>query len=148
MCAARPSKRRKIEKDNSIQCQASALWDFADGATEQGSSIQCLSYDAMHNEDLSVFLYIIAASSPYLVQKYGKLAGEQKIAECNARLRILMHLVRSDDFSLPDCEDGYFSKATLVQAKDHRNVMQVLPHIFWGIDDDLTLVSIRSVTSD
>lgn len=147
LCTARPAKRTKIDKEYSIQRIPSALWDFADGGTEQGSSIQAFSYDAMHNEDLGVFLYIIAAVRPYLQKRYGKSIGEQKEAECNARLRALMHLVRADDFSLPTCEEGYFRKSTLVQAKDHRNVMQVLPHIFWGIDDDLTVVSIRLVPS-
>ena len=55
-------------------------------------------------------------------------------------------IVFSEDFQLPIyCGGGkkYFPDHTQIQAKEHRNVMQVLPHIFNGIDDELTLLAIE-----
>ena len=52
----------------------------------------------------------------------------------------------AEDFQLPIYASGgkkYFPDHTQIQAKEHRNVMQVLPHILNGIDDELTLLAIE-----
>lgn len=139
-------KRRKdILSDYSVQPHQSALSGFVDGASDQGSYFNAFAYDSMHIEDLGTFLYIVHVSKEYLKQKYDAAVAQAKLDECNTRLCALMNLVRAEDFSLPDCEDGYFPAPSLVQAKNHRNVMQVLPHIFHGVDQDLALVAIRCV---
>jgi hypothetical protein len=44
----------------SFQPVPSGLWGFAEGENEDlGGSSQCFAFEAMHNEDLGVFLYII-----------------------------------------------------------------------------------------
>jgi hypothetical protein len=58
------------------------------------------------------------------------------VKRLNRRLRLLP---RASDFSLPikslsDSSDGdYFCKASRVQAKEHRNVHQMMAHIAAGL---------------
>jgi hypothetical protein len=45
-----------------------------------------------------------------------------------------LHLFLTEDSQLPLCNGKYFPEHSHVQAKEHRNVMQVLPHILHGIE--------------
>jgi hypothetical protein len=47
-------------------------------------------------------------------------------------------LPRAEDFQIPYCGDKYWPSHTSCQAKEHRNVMQVSPHVLAGFDPDLT----------
>jgi len=71
----------------------------------------------------------------YLKTKFGAAAAT-KVAEINARMRLVP---RCEDGNLPFCNDKYIPDHSRVQAKEHRNVMQILPFILNGsADDDLT----------
>lgn len=70
------------------------------------------------------------------------MSGLQWLNYCP--LLLLVH--RFDgDFCLPYCDGQYFSKARRnnVQAKEHRNLLQVLPHLLQGIDEELVEVACR-----
>lgn len=43
---------------------------------------------------------------------------------------------RADDFQIPYASGKYFPDHSRIQAKEHRNVMQILPHILHGIDEE------------
>ena len=57
----------------------------------------------------------------------------------------LQLVISLEDFHLPTVTDDrkYFPDYSLVQAKEHRNVMQVLPHIMYGLDEQLTVLAIK-----
>lgn len=50
----------------------------------------------------------------------------------------MTHLPRATDFALPFCNGNYIPGHSRVQAKEHRNIMQILPFLLQDIDDDLT----------
>lgn len=54
------------------------------------------------------------------------------VQETHARFN--HHPLHADDFQLPYCGGTYFPNHTSVQAKEHRNVMQILPHIAHGLE--------------
>ena len=60
----------------------------------------------------------------------------------NERIRDMQ---RAEDFNLPWCDGAFFPNHVHAQAKEHRNMMQVLPFILWGIDDELAEVACRCV---
>ncbi|KAF5829602.1 hypothetical protein DUNSADRAFT_15856 [Dunaliella salina] len=43
---------------------------------------------------------------------------------------------RADDFQIPYCNGKYFPDHSRVQAKEHRNMMQIMPHTLNGINQD------------
>jgi len=51
----------------------------------------------------------------------------------------------ADDFQLPYANGKYFPAAdrSRVQAKEHRNIMQVCPHILNGIDEECCELTCR-----
>ena len=78
--------------------------------------------------------YVVNNTEPYLKAKY---PGDwrQRLAELNHRMRLIPRA--EGDFSMPFCGGKYFCDHSNVQAKEHRNVLQVLPHLFHGIDEEL-----------
>lgn len=50
---------------------------------------------------------------------------------------------RADDFALPWCDGSYVGGHSHVQAKEHRMVMQVLPHMLWGVHDGAAEVALK-----
>jgi hypothetical protein len=50
-------------------------------------------------------------------------------------------LPRATDFDLPHCDGKYIPEHPRVQAKEHRNVMQILPFLLYGINDDLATLA-------
>lgn len=94
--------------------------------------------ECMHMDDLGlVSFYVVKSTEGYLKSKYRD--WQERLKSLNNR----MHLVpRADgDFCLPFCNGQYFCEHSNVQAKEHRNVLQVLPHLFHGIDEQLTELS-------
>lgn len=112
------------------------LWGMAGSEVAQGSCNLAFGLESMHGCDLGVFLYIINGIKGYL-QRVGKAHW---LPELNRRMR---HLPRAEDSNLPMCGGKYFPDHSNVQAKEHRNVMQILPHILNGIDAPLTLLACR-----
>lgn len=51
--------------------------------------------------------------------------------------------ILAEDFQLPRCGGKYFPDHSQVQAKEHRNVMQILPHVLNGLDEELTELACR-----
>ena len=117
-------------------------WAFADGHC---SSTLVYGYDTLHIEDLGIFVNFVFYICKYLIKKYGKAKGEALIKELNRRLGVVGDHFRADDFWVPRCGGEYFPKHSKVQAKEHRNVMQALPHILHGIDEDLAEIASRCV---
>lgn len=70
----------------------------------------------------------------FLRTKHGSNAVDL-LREINARMQLMP---RATDFQLPYCDGCYVPDHSRVQAKEHRNVMQVLPFMYDGIDADLT----------
>lgn len=68
-------------------------------------------------------------------------AGSRLIKTLNARMH---QCPRADDFSIPHAGGVYFPAHSCIQAKEHRNVMQILPHILKGLDDKGELVRLAS----
>ncbi len=162
--------------DFSFHPVPSGLWNFSEGDTDIGSSSWVFTSDAMHNDDLGVFLDIVASipvsvspayncwtevvsncilndyngfnfvtyalSQDYLKEKYKgtRTSATTMIEKLNSRLQSGV-LPRASDFSLPYASGAYFPDHSRVQAKEHRNVMQILPHILNDIDDGLTTLS-------
>ncbi len=61
---AERSKQSALYSQQPVPC---ALWGFSDQRFQGiGSSTRVLGYEAMHNEDLGVFLYILMIMEPYL----------------------------------------------------------------------------------
>lgn len=123
-------QREDTAKDFGIHLINSGLHGFAEGATVQGSSTHIFGVETMHCMDLGVGLYIVDYAAEYL-EKKGK---KHLVAELNKRI---LEMPRADDFALPYCDGAYFSDHSRVQAREHRNMVQVNPHLFNGIDDDL-----------
>eukprot|EP00798_Chlamydomonas_sp_ICE-L_P031480 gene31480-6667_t len=124
----------------------SGLWGFKDGDTDKGSSSWAFASDGMHNDDLGVFLYIVKHMKAYLKDKYGR-GAEGKVQILNSRLQCT-DLPRAPDFSLPYNDGKYIQAADdtglgRIHAKEHRNVMQVLPHILHDIDPDMCHLAAR-----
>ena len=55
----------------------------------------------------------------------------------------MANLPRAEDFNLPLCGGQYVGGHTMVQAREHRMVMQILPHLLHGIDDIMARVSCK-----
>lgn len=72
----------------------------------------------------------------YLKEQYGR-SSKAMLSKINARIQT-SELPRAQDFSLPYSAGKYIPDHSRVQAKEHRNVMQILPHILADIDDNLT----------
>jgi len=74
-----------------------------------------------------------------------KTAARKKIALVNSRMHS-DEMPRVSDFDLPYNGGEYIGgekKIGKIQAKEHRNAMQVLPHILHDIDDDLCHLACR-----
>ena len=71
---------------------------------------------------------------PYLDLHYGATEASKILKELNERMLLMP---RCEDFILPFCEGDYFPGHSHVQAKEHRNVMQVLMHLLHGLDENL-----------
>jgi hypothetical protein len=84
----------------------------------------------------------------YLIGKgLSRVQVENSIATINARLKA-NDLPRAPDFSLPYNGGKYVQDSDgpglgRIHAKEHRNVMQVLPHILTDIDPDLCELAAR-----
>ena len=154
-----------------VEC---GLWGFAEGDTVVGSCNWAFAFEAMHVEDLGVFINIIDSikvcyvatlcdhealspsvpsesapsprvwnpinshlpfAQPYLDTHYQSSECKDRVIAINTRMQLFP---RSEDFALPLCNGVYIPDHSRVQAKEHRNVMQVLPHMLHGVDDDLT----------
>ena len=90
----------------------------------------------MHMDDLGLVpYYVVKHTEPYLKAKYGSSTGQHLLDELNHRMRLIPRA--EGDFSMPYCGGKYFCDFSGVQAKEHRNVLQVLPFLFKGIDEDL-----------
>jgi hypothetical protein len=71
----------------------------------------------------------------HLKEKGGNHAAKLK----NINKRIATdQMPRAPDFNLPRSGGNYVPDHSQVQAKEHRNVMQILPHILADVDDELT----------
>jgi hypothetical protein len=118
-----------LSKEWSMTHVPSPLWGFEgqDGDGE-GCITSVSGYETMHNEDLGVFLYIVENIDVYFRHHMpNPVQANRLLRTLNARMR---QMTRSDDFALPYCgSKGYFPDHSQVQAKEHRNVMQILPHI-------------------
>lgn len=147
--ASTTGQRVAISRDESTHAVDSGVWGFQDSEAGFGSSTHAVGLDSMHNDDLGVFEYIIEAVPKYLAHKYTAEAGSSDGARARADAVVLIMnqrlklMPRAEDFTLPQCGGAYIPDHTHAQAKEHRNVMQVLPHIFHGLDDDLTEVAAR-----
>jgi hypothetical protein len=80
---------------------------------------------------------LLAVAEAYLTRELNDERSAKAIVKrLNRRLKLLP---RASDFSLPvrslsDSSDGdYFCKASRVQAKEHRNVHQIMMHIAAGL---------------
>eukprot|EP00798_Chlamydomonas_sp_ICE-L_P015133 gene15134-biopygen24195 len=71
----------------------------------------------------------------FLKDKYAN--ASVLLSKLNSRLASGV-LTRASDFQLPYAGGVYVPDHSRVQAKEHRNVMQILPHILNDIDDDMT----------
>ncbi len=135
----------------------SCLWGFNFSDREWGSSTMHLPYEALHDADCGVWLYIVAIVKPYLqAEGHPNVSGEciavlslclgfhtlracarphaGALREINARMTMMP---RDRDFALPHCDGKYWPDHSRVQAKEHRNVMQAAPFLFHGISDAL-----------
>ena len=72
---------------------------------------------------------------PYLRTKHPATTVTSFLNLINSRMAMLP---RATDFALPFCNGDYIPGHSRVQAKEHRNVMQILAFLLNGIDDDLT----------
>lgn len=86
----------------------------------------------MHVMDLGVGLYIVDNAAAYL-EHVGK---KSKVAELNKRVKEVAKDSRAEDSAMPSC-DGYFTNYSRVQAREHRNIYQIMAHLFNGIDKNL-----------
>jgi hypothetical protein len=119
------------------------VWNFADGSTAEGSSTLAYGHDSLHVEDLGVTKNIIKHIATYLVQMHGmSQAAALKVCQrLDSRLRLMP---RWEDSPLP--ANKYFEQCGQIQAKEHRSVLQVLPHLLNGLlDDDYVLLACRWV---
>jgi hypothetical protein len=144
----------------------SGLWGFKGQQDGVGNSMLSMGYESMHIEDLGISLYLVDYMRAYLTSVKGISSQEaQKLLnKLNNRMSLLpragmvvkkpckTHIAtntfyswsyNAEDFQLPYCKGEYFDKHTHVQAKEHRNVIQVLPHLLNGLDQDLTVLAIR-----
>eukprot|EP00798_Chlamydomonas_sp_ICE-L_P001924 gene1924-biopygen14746 len=71
----------------------------------------------------------------FLKDKYAN--ASVLLSKLNSRLASGV-LTWASDFQLPYAGGVYVPDHSRVQAKEHRNVMQILPHILNDIDDDMT----------
>lgn len=81
--------RRKLCTERRIVPVRSALWGFRNQDTMRAGSIMLiLAFEAMHNEDLGIFLYIIDNMREYLIQKKGmsKIAANRLLKTLNQRM--------------------------------------------------------------
>ena len=84
---------------------------------------------------IAYIMFLFCSFQPYLKSKYAATTVTTKLDLINARMELLP---RATDFALPFCNGNYIPGHSRVQAKEHRNIMQVLPFLLQGIDDDLT----------
>jgi hypothetical protein len=81
-------------------------------------------YDSLHNDDLGLIPELVTAVCNFIKAKHPK--------KFNALYKhmngLLQQLPRSEDFRVPG--NGYFPDFPHAQAKEHRNVLQVLPQLF------------------
>ncbi|GAX78381.1 hypothetical protein CEUSTIGMA_g5823.t1 [Chlamydomonas eustigma] len=139
LAAQSVARRNEICSALSMHAVPSGLWGFnLSNSAILGGAYQCFSFEAMHNEDLGVFLYIVDTIKPYLEQYYGTAASVRMMVEINERMR---QVPRATDFALPYCDGEYIPNHSRVQARELRNVMQVLPFLLDGLDDDLVEVA-------
>ncbi len=102
------------------------------GAHGYGSSTLVTGFEAMHNHDLGLFLYLVKASEARMrVIMPSAQRANSALAQLNHRMK---RMLRADDFQLPK---DYFPSPTNIQAKEHRNVMQVAPFLYDGIDNEM-----------
>lgn len=71
---------------------------------------------------------------------HSSFPGARKLQELNERM-VLMP--RAEDFQIPYSNGRYFPDHSRVQAKEHRNVMQILPHILHGLDEHCCDIACR-----
>lgn len=127
------AQREAVAKEHGIHLVKNGLHGFAEGKTAGGSVAQVFGVETMHVMDLGVGLYIVDHAVLYL-EKRGKKA---LVAELNGRIKRVQRMSRADDFPLPVGDGRYFSDYSRVQAREHRNMVQLMPHLFNGIDEDL-----------
>lgn len=126
------AQREQKAKEYGIHLVRNGLHGFAESDKWQGSSTQVFGVETMHVMDLGVGLYIVDHAAAYL-ERVGK---KSKVAELNARIKEVSKESRAEDSAVPSCEN-YFSAYSRVQAREHRNMFQIMPHLFNGIDKDL-----------
>ena len=86
----------------------------------------------MHNQDLGIFLYMVKGSEARMrAIMQSPQRANAALAELNVRMK---KMLRTDDFQLPK---DYFPSPTNIQAKEHRNVMQVAPFLYDGINNKM-----------
>lgn len=126
----------KACEESNVHPVPCGLWDMAGSEMAEGSCNLAFGLESMHGYDLGVFLYIVNGMKEYLL----RVGKAHLLPELNKRMK---HLPRAEDSNLPICGGKYFPDHSNVQAKEHRNVMQILPHILNGIDTQLTRLACR-----
>jgi hypothetical protein len=119
----------KAQGQHSTAAVASPLWGFMYGQEKFGSSTQCFPVEVMHVKDLGVFPDIIALIKPFLSLSLSDRQCAAALRDINARMR---EMPRAHDFGLPFCDGKYVPDHSRVQAKEHRNVMQILAFMLQG----------------
>jgi len=106
----------KIGSDYSTHAVASGIWGFADCEDDYGSSNLCVSYDAMHNEDLGIFLYLIKGvsekisakpSGKFLFCNRNETYCDVCLTHCNEK-RIMTHYYSCTPFLVTQVPNYYW----------------------------------------
>lgn len=122
------AQQEAAAKEHGIHLVENGLHGFAHSNTF-GSSNQLFGVETMHVMDLGVGLYLVDYAVKFLESRNKK----HLVLELNRRMH---DPPRSEDTPIPVGDGTYFSDHCRVQAREHRSMVQINPHIFNGIDDD------------
>ncbi|GMH44629.1 hypothetical protein BSKO_12581 [Bryopsis sp. KO-2023] len=125
-CAENGGEKIALAKQYATHPVVCSLWGFRDSTLETSDPYTIVGYDILHVDDLGLFLYLVDCIPDYF-KKYGDRRGLVK--ELNGRLKAMPI---SENFPNP-CAGFYVGGHTGVQAKEHRTIIQTMPHCIDGL---------------
>lgn len=125
------AREEELSKMYSTYGVTPALRGQHNWGTDAGESFQLYAYEAMHNEDLGVFLYLVDNMQPAIAAALGgSEAAKRRATQLTKTMsQNFGQLPRAEDFAPPWCRGDYINGHSKVQAKEHRDAMQGMPHV-------------------
>jgi hypothetical protein len=120
------------EPDVHVLCCCAGLWGFGGCSTVMGSINAAFGHDVLHVEDLGITGYVVEGLVPYLTTRMGMTAtaANAVLQQLDVRLALMP---RWEEWAAPA---HYFTSGSRITGKEHRCVMQALPHLLYGLLDD------------